>query len=258
MWVFTKHGFFSAVCARQGSGKHGQPVDPDRIMVRARLRSHLKALQERFPDHLGDCDIQESAGTDYAFRLFVQKSAWVRVLAGLAEETDYDNFKGEVARHQGKAGAAYERSLHDVWSVMHKLQQSEGLPPVTAKQIDAILPFLDRFEAAGFSAGSWEMPDGQMPWFGFDQVVMEFHQALYDHGWVTPAFNWTEWQRSAQEFVDSPEKVEKADPTTILKLLTTHVRADRLCEGHLAAMFENGHVVALLRRLKAIRAKMNR
>jgi len=29
MWVFTKHGFFSAVCARQGGGEHGQPVDPD-------------------------------------------------------------------------------------------------------------------------------------------------------------------------------------------------------------------------------------
>ena len=23
MWLFTKHGFFSAVCARQGDGKHG-------------------------------------------------------------------------------------------------------------------------------------------------------------------------------------------------------------------------------------------
>jgi hypothetical protein len=75
MWIFTKHGFFSAVCARKGSGKHGQPVDPDRIMVRARLRSHLKALKDRFPDLLGEIEIQESAGTDYAFRSFVPKSA---------------------------------------------------------------------------------------------------------------------------------------------------------------------------------------
>ena len=71
MWIFTKHGFFSAVCARQGDGKHGQPVDPDRIMVRARVRGHLEALKKRFPDLLGECEIQESAGTDYAFRLFV-------------------------------------------------------------------------------------------------------------------------------------------------------------------------------------------
>jgi hypothetical protein len=256
MWIFTKHGFFSAVCARKGDGKHGQPVDPDRIMVRARLRSHLKAIKERFPDLLGECEVQESAGTDYAFRLIVPKSAWVRVLAGLAEETDYDNFKSVVARHQGKPGAAYEHSLHDVWSVMHKLQKTEGLLPITTRQIDAILPFLDRFEAAGFSAGSWKTPEGQFPWFDFNEVVMEFHKALYDNGWVTPAFDWTEWQRSAQEFVDSPEKVEQADATTILKLLTTHVRADRFCEGHLAATFENGHIVALLRRLKTIRGKM--
>ena len=26
MWIFTKYGFFSAVCARQGSGKQGQDV----------------------------------------------------------------------------------------------------------------------------------------------------------------------------------------------------------------------------------------
>ncbi len=123
MWIFTKHGFFSAVCARQGNGKHGQPVDPDRIMVRARVRGHLEALKKRFPDLLAGCEIQDSVGTDYAYRLFIQKSEWMKVLAALAEETDYDNFKSEVAHHQGKAGAAYEHSLHDVWSVMHKLQK---------------------------------------------------------------------------------------------------------------------------------------
>jgi hypothetical protein len=123
MWIFTKHGFFSAVCARQGDGKHSQPVDTDRIMVRARIRGHLEALKERFTELLGGCEIQDSAGTDYAYRLFVQKSAWIQVVAGLAEETDYDNFKSEVAHHQGKAGAAYVHSLHDVWSVLRKLQK---------------------------------------------------------------------------------------------------------------------------------------
>lgn len=123
MWIFTKHGFFSAVCARQGKGQYGQPVDPDRIMVRARLRNHLESLKKRFADLLGECEIHEFAGTDYAFRLFVQKSAWSQVVARLAEETDYDNFKSEVARHQGRAGAAYEHSLHEVWSVMNRLQK---------------------------------------------------------------------------------------------------------------------------------------
>jgi hypothetical protein len=92
-------------------------------MVRARIRAHPEALTQRFPASLADCEIRESAGTDYAHRLLVQKSAWAQVLAGLAEETDYDNFKSEVARHQGRAGAAYEHSPHEVWSVMHRLQK---------------------------------------------------------------------------------------------------------------------------------------
>ena len=121
MWLFTKHGFYSAVCA---AGHHPvQPVDADRMKVRARVRSHLDALKERFPDLLADCEIIEFAGTDYAFRIFVDKSVWSQVLVGLNEEMDYDNFKSEVARHQGSEGAAYEHSLHEVWSVMNKLQK---------------------------------------------------------------------------------------------------------------------------------------
>lgn len=49
----------------------------------------------------------------------------MQVLAGLSEETDYDNLKSEVAHDQGRAGAAYEHSLHEVRSVMNKLQQRE-------------------------------------------------------------------------------------------------------------------------------------
>ena len=29
MWIFTKHGFFSVVCARRGDGSHSQPVEPE-------------------------------------------------------------------------------------------------------------------------------------------------------------------------------------------------------------------------------------
>ncbi len=123
MWLFTKYGFFSAVCARQGDGKHGRPVDPKRIMVRARVRKHLEALRERFPDLLASSEILEFIGSDYAFRLFVDKKAWSQVLVGVNEELNYDNFKSEVARFQGQSGAAYEHSLHEVWSIMYRLQK---------------------------------------------------------------------------------------------------------------------------------------
>ena len=130
------------------------------------------------------------------------------------------------------------------------------MKPVKPEQIDALLPFLDKFDAVGFSAGTWlTLALGHLPWFNFDEVVMKFIQVLYDNDWVTPQFDWGEWQESTQQYIESPEKVESADTETIQKLLTTHARADRFCEGHLASMFENGHILDLLRRLREIRSQ---
>lgn len=148
MWIFTKYGYFSAVCARKGKGEHGQPVDPTRMMIRARDRQHLEALKDRFTDLLGKCEIMESAGTDYAFRLFVEKSAWTSVLSELGNETDYDNFKSAVAHHLGRQGADYLDSLHDVWSVMHRFQsgdthQTNSRPKADATKVIELIKSFD-------------------------------------------------------------------------------------------------------------------
>ena len=128
--------------------------------------------------------------------------------------------------------------------------------PITTKQIDAILPFLDAFERMGFKCGEWpDACESLIPHFTGSDPVEAFVQALYDHGWIED-FDWGEWQDTAAQYVDSPERLTAADSETIRKLLTTHVRKDHFCEGHLAGMFENGHIVALLRRLKEIRQSM--
>jgi hypothetical protein len=55
MWVFTRHGFFSAVCARQENGNHHQRVDTGRIMVRARVKESLEALRDMLRLLLHSC-----------------------------------------------------------------------------------------------------------------------------------------------------------------------------------------------------------
>lgn len=125
MWLFTREGFFSVVCARQGDGKRGRPIDPKRVMVRARVRAHLEALQARFPELLGGCEIREFPGADYAWRLFVPKSVWAEVVRRLAEDIDYDNFKAATARRQGPEGTAYVEALHVVWRTMLGLQRQQ-------------------------------------------------------------------------------------------------------------------------------------
>jgi hypothetical protein len=95
---------------------------PGKVMV-VRVREQLGDLQQRFPTLLGECEIQTTDSADYAYRLFVPKSKWTQVLAALAEETDYDNFKSTVAKHQGRSCSEYVDALHDVWEVMYELQK---------------------------------------------------------------------------------------------------------------------------------------
>jgi hypothetical protein len=94
-----------------------------------------------------------------------------------------------------------------------------------------------------------------IPSFASTKAIESFIQALYDNGWIEQ-LDWTKWEDTAAQYVDSPDLLASADAEVIRTLLTTHVRKDYFCEGHLAAIFENGHIVALLRRLKEIREEM--
>ena len=126
MWLFTRDGFFSVVCARQGDGAHGRSVDLSKVMVRALSHRHLEALKARHDQHLAACDIVEFPGSDYACRLFVDKATWTTVVADMADDIDYDNFKAAVGRHRPSADRASEAALHDVWQVMYDLQATGG------------------------------------------------------------------------------------------------------------------------------------
>ena len=123
MWLFTKYGFYSVVCARQGEGQPGKPIDPNRVMVRARLKTHLEALRKRFPAQLGDVSIVEMLQTDYRYRILLKKSTWTEILAALSDELDYGNFKAAADQHLGRPGREYVDSLHDVWEIMYRLQK---------------------------------------------------------------------------------------------------------------------------------------
>ncbi len=109
MWLFTTIGFFSVVADRG---------DPDRVLVRARSREDIEALRR----HLPEIEPFTEPGADYRWRAFVARADWVRAVAELAAEIDYDNFKNAVADRQGR-----ERShlYMEVWQAMLKLQQRD-------------------------------------------------------------------------------------------------------------------------------------
>jgi hypothetical protein len=109
MWVITTKGFYSAV------QKNGDP--PGTLTVRARAKQDL--LNLKVEGLLPNLEIIEQAGTDYPFRIKVTSAEWARVMASLALDVDYPNFKDEVGRVQGKARASIYSSL---WSILLKLE----------------------------------------------------------------------------------------------------------------------------------------
>lgn len=120
MWLFTRYGFYSIACASKASGG----IDQQTLMIRARNKRHLEKLQARFP-LLAEAEIITTPIQDYRYRIIVLKSDWTRIVAELAEEQTWSNFKSEAARFQGKAATDYVHALHDVWSVMYKIQDTD-------------------------------------------------------------------------------------------------------------------------------------
>ena len=95
-----------------------------------------------------------------------------------------------------------------------------------------------------------------MPFPVYDSIVDEFVQALYDHGFVQN-FDWPGWEE-AQAYVERPELLASADLETCIKLLSTHVRKERFCDGHLAEMITTGHLLAVLHRLEELRPSIEK
>jgi len=153
MWLFTKYGAYSAVCARMGNGSHAQPVDPNRMMVRARNPQHLQNLIDVYEDLTG-VEIVESQSTDYCARMFVAKDVWVTIVADIVTDVDYDNFKNEVSA-AGLTDPAYTGMLHGVWGVMNRYQGDTGNGGLYNRREPEVEPSLfDRFIPSIFKRGN--------------------------------------------------------------------------------------------------------
>jgi hypothetical protein len=113
MWLFTRYGFYSVVCAVGPDGG----IDHDTMAVRARCVDHLVRLQQRFPA-LAGTDIIESPHGDYHWRLMISRRRWTEIAEELAAEIDWTNFRNEVTACQALNGRHYLDAIQDVWDRM--------------------------------------------------------------------------------------------------------------------------------------------
>lgn len=109
MWVASRLGFFSIVRDLR---------DASAVQVRARRRAHLDALRRLAAEAGVRMDAPISTpGRDYPWRVIVADRHLPTLLAALAADVEYTNFKAAVGREDPDAAAVYGR----VWAALMAL-----------------------------------------------------------------------------------------------------------------------------------------
>jgi hypothetical protein len=109
MWIFTKHGFISAV---------RKNAHPDVLTIRARDKQSLEELIA-----FTGVELAKSPDGDYPYRVFVKPELFAQWVSSQALAVDYNNFKSEVAKQRGHEFAG---PLHNVWSAMLEVEDEDA------------------------------------------------------------------------------------------------------------------------------------
>ena len=83
------------------------------------------------------------------------------------------------------------------------------------------------------------------------KTAQDFVKACYEANLVQP-LDWRIWSEEHGRDLKSETFIGSADLSTIIKMLTTHIRADRFCEGHILSAMKDGTILRILRRLEEI------
>ena len=111
MWLMTQQGFYSIVERK-----------PAEFHIRSRERQDLQNLIERVP--LQGLEVIETPEADYAARIVTDRETISRVMAFLAADLDYANFKGRIDTTPDQKHKPY----HEVWDVMAEALGAYGRP----------------------------------------------------------------------------------------------------------------------------------
>jgi Family of unknown function (DUF6508) len=126
---------------------------------------------------------------------------------------------------------------------------------ITREDIDTLLESLPLFEKPGRTFAKWggleKNADGSlsMPFPVYDEDVDEFFKRIGERGFIDYGYK----SEDAARMLADDECIMQASLEQVKTMLTYCVRGERFCDGHREAPLAGGQVVALLKRLKAIR-----
>lgn len=131
-------------------------------------------------------------------------------------------------------------------------------------RLERLAGFIAVLESPGFvpaeyvttepRAGVWTLPYPR-----YHPEVDRFVSVAYEDGWVRTDFDWVKWSatQEARTLRDDPVALAAATPDQLAKLITVLVRQERFNEGSLRCAFEDGLVLAIVRRAGVLAGQAN-
>lgn len=111
MWIYTTKGFISVVQDKNQA---------NRFCVRARDEQHLVNLGFTPETILGPGDMPHPY-PDYPYRVFIEKSELVSMMADEISAIEYPDFKTEVKAAKDTT-PRYAQALGNIWSESHHFE----------------------------------------------------------------------------------------------------------------------------------------
>ena len=86
------------------------------------------------------------------------------------------------------------------------------------------------------------------PYCSYSEMVREFEKTVYDTEFIFKG----DYLEGISGKATDPAFIERCDLETLRKIMTSCVRGERFCEGHLASVIENGLILKVLKRLEEL------
>ena len=117
----------------------------------------------------------------------------------------------------------------------------------TPENFEAVLAYRGLLDGAVILKGH----EDQIRETGSCPPVDEFVRMLYDNNWLINS-RWREWADEATAYFEQPSLLCVAETEVIRRILTVHVRIDRMMPGEITDIINKGYMFSIVNRIGEI------
>ena len=117
----------------------------------------------------------------------------------------------------------------------------------TPENFEAVLAYRGLLDGAAILKGYEE----EIQETGTCPPVNAFVRMLYDNNWLINT-RWQGWADETTAFFEKPSLLCVAETETIRRILTVHVRIDRMMPGEIADIINKGYMLSIVNRIEEL------